>query len=110
MRAGLSKRQLLRYEEICQNLKEPFRTILLLLHLTGFRINEMCTLKTDQINQVGDRYMIDLIGKGGKPRTIPLSSKAQRLLMSYLKIYQPTLWFLREERTISSLQVYEIGH
>lgn len=92
MRDGLSKRQLLRYEEICQDLKEPFRTILLLLHLTGFRINEMCTLQTTQIKRVGDRYMIDLIGKGGKPRTIPLSNKAQRLLMRYIKLYNPTLW------------------
>ena len=52
MRDGLSKRQLKRYTEICDEIKEPFRTILLLLYLTGFRINEMCTIQMSQIKQV----------------------------------------------------------
>jgi integrase len=92
MRNGLSARQLKRYEEICENIKEPFRTILLMLHLTGFRINEICTIQMSQIKQVGNRYMIELVGKGGKPRSIPLNNKAQRLLTRYVKIYQPTKW------------------
>ena len=92
MRDGLTNRQLKRYEEICNQTREPFRTILLLLYLTGFRINELCTLKINQIKQTGDRYMIELVGKGGKHRTIPLSNKAQRILHRYMNIYQPTKW------------------
>jgi integrase len=99
MRDGLSKRQLKRYEEICEDIREPFRTILLLLHLTGFRINEICTITMSQIKQAGDRYMIELIGKGGKPRTIPLSNKAQRILMRYIKIYKPTTWLFEGRKT-----------
>ena len=44
-RAGLSGRQLKRYNIVVSKIKEPFRTILLLLPLTGFRINEICTLQ-----------------------------------------------------------------
>ena len=92
MRDGLSARQIKTYEEVCDQLREPFRTILLLLHLTGFRINEMCTIRVKDIKRAGDRYMIDLVGKGGKPRTIPLGKKAQRILLRYLKMYQPRKW------------------
>ena len=99
MRDGLTKRQLLRYEEICEIIREPFRTILLLLHLTGFRINEMCTIQMNQIKRAGDRYMIELMGKGGKPRTIPLSTKAQRLLLQYIKTYQPQKWLFQGRKT-----------
>tara|TARA_R100000406_G_scaffold84880_1_gene68073 strand:- start:3983 stop:4615 length:633 start_codon:yes stop_codon:yes gene_type:complete len=91
-RAGLSNRQLKRYNIICKNLREPFRTILLLLPLTGFRINEICTLQKRNIQRIGDRWVIKLIGKGEKPRTIPLNNAAKTLLERYLKNYQPSKW------------------
>lgn len=99
MRDGLSQRQLKRYEQIVDEMREPFRTILLLLSLTGFRINEICTIKIDQIKQIGDRYIVELVGKGGKPRRIPLSNKAQRILQRYIKTYQPTKWLFEGRKS-----------
>ena len=92
MRMGLTDRQLKRYEQLCHTIPDPFSTILQLLHLTGFRINEICTLKRKNLVKVDDRLIIEMMGKGGKPRRIPLSKKAQRILKRYLQTYQPKEW------------------
>ena len=42
--------------------------------------------------QVEDRWVVKIVGKGEKPRTIPLGSKAQKLLQHFIKTYQPSKW------------------
>ena len=98
-REGLSLRQLKRYNIICNDLREPFRTILILLPLTGFRISELCSLKRSMVRQIGKRWGISLIGKGGKPRTIPLNDRAQKILRSYLNTYRPQKWVFEGRKT-----------
>lgn len=58
---------------------EPYRTILLLLPITGLRIHEICELKPEK---VGERA-VSVVGKGNATRRVPLSAKAQALLNEY---------------------------
>ena len=95
MRSGLTLRQVKRYNFVVQGVPEPFSTILLLLPLTGLRINELCTLQTKNLRRVGDRLMLELIGKGGKPRKLPLSKQAEKVLMRFMRIYTPEKWLFR---------------
>lgn len=83
-RQGLTKIQLKEYNRLADVICEPSRTILLLLPLTGMRISEICNLQYNNLIEIGDRYIFKFIGKGDKERVVPLSLKAQRILISFI--------------------------
>jgi site-specific recombinase XerD len=86
-RQGLTKVQLKEYRRLADVVCEPSRTILLLLPITGMRISEICNLKYNNLIEIGDRYIFKFIGKGDKERIVPLSLKAQRILISFINEY-----------------------
>lgn len=57
--------------------------------LTGARLSEIASLKTDQINL--NERSIRLIGKGSKERTVPLAARACIALQDYLNNRQERL-------------------
>ena len=87
IRDGLSESQLETYRLHVDAKHEPIRTILLLLPETGMRISPICSLQYDQIQQVGERTIFKILGKGGKYRVVPLNSTAYRHLKNYLDMY-----------------------
>ena len=83
-REGLTNDQYDEYMDACTQLNDPIRTILRLLPLTGMRIAEICNLKSENIEQVGSRYLLKFRGKGDKERIVPLSANAWKILKTYL--------------------------
>ena len=57
-RQALTHDQYAAYEEACEQILDPIRTILKLLPLTGMRIAEICGLETTNIVQVGKRRVL----------------------------------------------------
>ena len=83
-RQGLTNDQYNEYMKACLEVRDPARTILRLLPLTGLRIAEICALKSENIQSVGQRRLLRFRGKGDKERTVPLSTNAWKILKSYL--------------------------
>lgn len=79
-REKLTPTQLGRYRELAEAAREPQRTILLLLPLTGCRISELCSLTRENV----DSSAIRVYAKRGKERKIPLNETARKLLGHYL--------------------------
>jgi integrase/recombinase XerD len=53
----------------------PLRRMMLhLFYATGIRMSEMCTLRWEQVHAHGDSGVITVAGKGGRDRTIRLTS------------------------------------
>ena len=83
-RQALTQDQYEAYIEACEEVRDPIRTILKLLPLTGMRIAEICGLETKNIIEVGKRRVLKFRGKGDKERIVPLSKKAWAILERYL--------------------------
>jgi site-specific recombinase XerD len=83
-REGLTNDQYNEYIDACMQIRDPVRTILRLLPLTGMRIAEICSLECENIKNVGSRHLLKFRGKGDKERTIPLSKNAWKILRTYL--------------------------
>jgi site-specific recombinase XerD len=83
-RQGLTNDQYDEYTDACSQLRDPARTILKLLPLTGMRIAEICSLQSENLKQVGKRWVLQFRGKGDKERIVPLSLNAWRILKRYL--------------------------
>lgn len=60
-----------------------FHCLLELLYATGLRVTELVTLKRSAVQQ-DDRFL-NVRGKGGRERLVPLSAKARAVLDQYLK-------------------------
>ena len=75
-------------------LPDPFKTVLGLMPLTGLRISEACTLRTDMLKRTGSRWHIVILGKGQKLRLVPLSVAASTLLGVYAEANKPNEGFI----------------
>ena len=94
------------YQEVMQYLKQKLtqcntkhqtkiiqtdKIIIKLLFNTGLRIHEALKIKIDEIMKLerdkNNIYQLDIIGKGGKTRTIFLSSKLYDTLIQYIQEY-----------------------
>lgn len=94
-REGLSPELLTVYCAEAGKLRDPMRTFLLLLPLTGLRVSEACALKrTDIAFSGGYRGLHVRDGKGGKSRFIPFDDDAEDLINRYLSTYDPALPWL----------------
>jgi integrase/recombinase XerD len=58
-----------------------FRLFILLFLDTGMRINEACTLRTENVNL--ERLEVKIMGKGGKERIVPISPVTADLIREY---------------------------
>jgi integrase/recombinase XerD len=65
------------------------RVILLTLHYTGLRLSELINLRTDEVDLVARR--ISLVGKGRKPRVIPIPELLAVELREYVQDVRSTL-------------------
>jgi integrase/recombinase XerD len=84
--AILSEEEVSRILVALNNLKH--KTILTVIYSSGIRLNEVINLKLTDIDS--DRKLIRVVqGKGKKDRYTILSPRLEKLLDSYLKIYNP---------------------
>lgn len=86
-RVALTADVLPAYKRLVQRgiLSEPYRTIALLLPVTGLRASEVCGLLEADLHTRGGHHGIDLTGKGGKRRWVPLIPEAAELIFAYRK-------------------------
>lgn len=84
VRDALSEAQLTRYNAAVERLAEPYRTLLLLLPLTGLRISEACALRALDVMRYQEDWTLRVLGKGGKTRNVPLPQAAKTLLSVFI--------------------------
>lgn len=89
-REALSDAQLAQYNAAVERLSEPYRTLLLLLPLTGLRISEMCALRVSDVVRFQNDWTLRVLGKGGKTRNVPLPEAAKRVLTAFLRRESPS--------------------
>lgn len=77
-------------QRVLDALKMPkYRVLYTTVYATGLRMNEACSLKTDDIDAA--RGVIHVRhGKGGKERLVPLSKQLLNILRAYYKQERPT--------------------
>ena len=80
VRKNLEKEELRDYINQVINLKDPIRTLLLLLPYTGLRISEACNLKRSDIYYQNGKARLKILGKGDKERIVPCGEYATKLL------------------------------
>lgn len=64
-----------------------YRVFFTTMYATGLRINEACSLKTEQIDS--SRGVIRIVGKGNRERLVPLSERLLMILRAYWKAERP---------------------
>jgi len=64
---------------------DPARVVLECLPRTGLRISELCNATVENLTMVQGRWGIEVHGKGGHERRVPLSRGAQSALERYLE-------------------------
>lgn len=85
--SALTGPELHRYREIIGgDVEEPYRSILLLLPLTGLRIAEACGLRKSNIQTVAGTSYVEVMGKRSKRRQVPLTDKAKRILYEWSRV------------------------
>jgi len=83
---GLTAKQLRVYASAVSALSEPARSVLLLLPWTGLRIEEMVSLRSNDLQAQDGRVVLAVRqGKGRKARVVPLFKTAKRILAVYRK-------------------------
>jgi integrase len=65
------------YLAAVRSLPAPSCDVLAILPFTGLRITEACTLRVDQIEAHGSLLVARVVGKGEKPRVVPLVGEAR---------------------------------
>lgn len=65
------------------------RFLMILMYETGMRLNEILSLKLENILPNGEDVEIKIFGKGSKYRTVPLLKLAIKHLNAYLKEFHP---------------------
>lgn len=65
------------------------RAMLELLYATGLRVSELISIGPEQIGL--NQGLVQVIGKGGKERVVPMGDEAQHWLKLYLKQARPEL-------------------
>jgi len=88
----LREKALAVYVQICQNIRDPYKTALLLLPLTGLRVSELCHLRLEDVilEPPWVRFIInDTKNKQG--RQVPMLPAGKPMLGRYLKYVRPEL-------------------
>jgi integrase len=65
------------YLDAVRTLPAPSCNVLAILPFTGLRISEACTLRVDQIEAHGPLLIARVVGKGEKPRPVPIVGGAR---------------------------------
>ena len=71
------------YAAVEAHAHEPVKTILLLLPRSGLRVSEACGLRHEDIIEREGRVLLKVLGKGDKPRIVPLGEAGSQLLRDY---------------------------
>jgi integrase/recombinase XerC len=87
LRDSLTPEEVVLYKAAVETVPEPCRTILLLLPETGMRINEVCSLRTQDFTIKQGITGFLFRGKGSKQRFVPLTTRCRELVEAYLDLY-----------------------
>jgi len=94
---------------LAKNLKTSFplrdRAILEVLNGCGLRVSECCTIQCENIHF--DQSWLDVIGKGGKERRVPLLDSVKLAIEAYLMHERPNL--LGRQAMVSELFLNRFG-
>lgn len=88
----LREKALAVYVQVCQSVKDPHKTALLLLPLTGLRVSELCRLRLEDV--IIDPPWVRFIVRNSKSksdRQVPMLPAGKPMLGKYLKYVRPEL-------------------
>lgn len=92
----LSEEEMQRLLRATTNLKHF--CITLLFYATGIRISELLNIKfTSDIDEANE--VIYVMGKGAKPRPVPMKKKMLEVIKVYLEKYKPQYWLFENDTT-----------
>lgn len=79
------------YVEVAKTIRDPYKTALLLLPLTGLRVSELCFLTLGDLDIEPPWVRFHVSGKSKKDRIVPMLSSGKPILARYLKYVRPEL-------------------
>lgn len=82
LRDAISDEDIREYLAAVANLPDPSNAILTLLPYTALRISEACALRVHQIETRGNLVVARVVGKGSKPRAVPMVGPAREIIVS----------------------------
>jgi integrase/recombinase XerC len=71
------------YTAVDAHAQGVIHTILMLLPRSGLRISEACALRHEDLIEREGRLLLRVLGKGDKPRVVPLGDEGTALLRAY---------------------------
>jgi len=93
LRDTLESTELAAFNDAVQGIEHPaVRCLLMLLPFTGQRIHEICKLQVSEYVTRGGTGGLRFVGKRGKERFVPLSTKARAMLDAHIAATTPTRW------------------
>lgn len=85
LRYPLSRDELVAFYSELESEPDPARVVLECLPRTGLRISELCSATVESLTWLEGRWGIEVHGKGGHERRVPLSAGAQAALERYFE-------------------------
>lgn len=89
---------------------EPLRTWFVLAAYLGLRAGEIAGLRAEDVVQIGDRYTVAGIGKGGKPYRLPIPEHVLPYLMAHVRGHSGALWCFQDGRPVTPHGVSQIAN
>lgn len=92
VKRALDEQQLYEYVRLSRLLNEPYRTVLIMLPLTGMRVQEMCRLCLAHVRKTPYGWMLEVrTTKTHVDRDVPVLPLGSSVLVEYLKYVRPEL-------------------
>ena len=82
LRDAISDSDIREYLAAVADLPDPSNAVLTLLPYTALRISEACALRVDQIETRGAVIVARVVGKGSKPRAVPMVGPAREIIVA----------------------------
>jgi site-specific recombinase XerD len=84
----LSMDELALYFEAANDIEEPVRTAMLVMPLCGLRSDEVVRIQLDQLRVKDGWIIFTFLGKGQKPRSVPLLKQGNPIVRDYLQVWR----------------------
>ncbi len=93
-------------EELWKHEKEPWVDTVLIFLYTGFRLNELLTMKTSQVDMKQKTFTGGIKTRNGKDRIVPIHPRIEPLVKKWVDMDEE-YFFTYQEKRITQTKYYE---